>query len=234
MNELHKYISKDILQCYPQEEQTGENALFYVALKDFNILDSCFVLSVLLAFQKRLWMAPSEKSYFRVPKNINLTGSFYLPKNIETGKHHLMTSYRRELPASNIVGVGFNVLPSFQQFHIKACHVSRFMNELSNFFSQVAFGKCECCVINRFQREYMRTYSQTSLALFELPLIGDGLFDMKAYTNKTRPIIEKSKVQMVKHIEELKIYNETHSTQRNQPLQEQKPLPDSFLSLIHI
>lgn len=227
MNELHKYISKDILQCYPQKEQKDENALFYVALKDFDILDSCFVLSVLLAFQKRLWMASSEKSYFRVPKNINLTGSFYLPKNIETARGHIITSYRKEQTTSSIVEVGFNVVPNFQQFQVKACHVSKFMNELSNFFSQVEFGKCENNVINRFQREYKRNHSQISLALYELPLIGDGLFDMKSYISKTRPIIEKSKVQMIKHISELKANSEITGPQGDQLPRPQRPLPNS-------
>ncbi|AJV02872.1 BBM_1a_G0010840.mRNA.1.CDS.1 [Saccharomyces cerevisiae] len=227
MDELHKYISKDILRCYPQKEQKDEGMLFYIVLKDFNILDSCFVLSVLLAFQKRLWMAPSEKSYFRVPKNINLTGSFYLPKNIETGRGHIITSYRREQPSSSIVEVGFNVVPDFQQFQVKACHVSKFMNELSNFFSQVEFGKCEANVINYFKREYNRTYSQISLALYELPLIGDGLFDIKSYISKTRPIIETSKAQMIKHISEMKAYNEISGLQGDQFPRQQRPLSNS-------
>lgn len=223
MNELHKYISKDILQHYAKKGQQGGNALFYVVLKDFSILDSCFVLSVLLAFQKRLWMAPSEKSYFKISKNINLTGSFYLPKNIETEKGHITTFYRRESPISSILGVSFNVVPNFQQFHIKSCHVTKFMNELSNFFSQIEFGKCEGNVIDRFQREYRRTDSQISLALYELPLIGDGLFDMKSFISKTRPIIETSKDQMVKHIADLKAYNEISDTKGVLSSQQQKP-----------
>ncbi|EHN03067.1 Snu56p [Saccharomyces cerevisiae x Saccharomyces kudriavzevii VIN7] len=224
MKELHKYISEDILQVYSREEKEGEGKLFYVVLKEFSILDSCFVLSVLLAFQKRLWVAPSEKSYFKVSKNINLTGSFYLPKNIERGKGHIITSYRRELPASSIVEVGFNVISNFQQFHVQACHVSKFMNELSGFFSQIEFGKYEGSAINRFQREYSRNDSQLSLALYELPLIGDGLFDMKSYISKTKPVIEASKAQMVKHIVELKAYNEMTCTEGAQHAQEQKPV----------
>ncbi|EJS42322.1 snu56p [Saccharomyces arboricola H-6] len=230
MNELHKYISKDILQCNMQRAREGENALFYVVLKGFSILDSCFVLSVLLALQKRFWVASSEKSYFRVSKNINLTGSFYLPKNIERGKGHILTSYRREFSTSSIVEVSFNDVPNFQQFHIEACHVDKFMNELSNFISQIEFGKCEGSVTDRFQREYKRNYSQISLAVYELPLIGDGLFDMKSYINKTRPIIETSKTQMEKHVTELKAYNEINDIEGALSPQSQQPLPSSSSS----
>ncbi|CAI1836659.1 hypothetical protein SEUBUCD646_0B03550 [Saccharomyces eubayanus] len=232
INELHKYISKHILQCYAKKGQKGDSTLFYVVLEDFSVLDSCFVLSVLLAFQKRLWMAPSEKSYFKISKSINLTGSFYLPKNIETGKGHITTSYRRESPISSILGVSFNVVPNFQQFHIRACHVTKFMNELSNFFAQIKFGKCEGNVIDRFQCEYRRTDSQISLALYELPLIGDGLFDMKSFISKTKPIIETSKDQMVKHIADMKAYNEITNTEGILSSPQQKPSSTSSSNVI--
>lgn len=113
MDELYKYISKDILRCYLQKEQKDEGMFFYIVLKDFNILDFCFVLLVLFVFQKRLWMVLFEKLYFRVFKNINLIGLFYLFKNIEIGRGYIIISYRREQFLFSIVEVGFNVVLDF-------------------------------------------------------------------------------------------------------------------------
>lgn len=217
---LHEYIGSEKLQLHISKNNNPHIA--YVSMKDFNILDCCLVLSVIFTFKSKKWVTTHTKSYFSIPQNINLAGSFYLPSNcISLSKFDLSSMV-------NISESNYNNVFHFKEFYLSSSNnksLTHFTNGVASFFSHLKFGKPSTIVCKQFQKSFNRHQADLSLNLQESSLPKEILFDRALLTKTNLPLVEKSKANLLKYARDLQAYNsasDTTNTASNKELKQTK------------
>lgn len=205
---LHEYIEPDKLQLHSNKESVTP---IYLLLQNFNILDCCLILSTLFAFKNKKWVFPFNREFFTIPVEIDLSGSFYLPNNCTRISPKFGS---REESRIKITESELKTLRNFKEVYIHSAienSLTHFIEDVATFFSEIKFGKTikQGSISKQFEKDSKQYSYGINLSIGELPFNIEDLMDVGDISNANSKIIEKSKANLIKYLNDLRDYNET-------------------------
>ncbi|CCH62336.1 hypothetical protein TBLA_0H00430 [Henningerozyma blattae CBS 6284] len=234
INQLYRFIPKDKLTLhFPINNKFGP---IYLQLKNFNYSECCMVITIILSFKNKKWVAPNRISDLSIinsydektnylnlnsilMENISLAGSIYLPKNIILED---MTNVKdKDIEKDWIKFIKpckFENLMSFKEFYVKFSinkNYFYFMINLVNFFKRIKFGHIKKYINQTFKNEIYSYAGILKLNVYEVPYIGQDLFDMNRLIKINKPLIENSKNNLVTYINDLIEYDTNIISEEN-------------------
>lgn len=202
---LQEYIESSKIQLHIC--QGTNEAIAFISLRNFSLLDCCLVLSVLYSLRNKNWHVDNKDDLLSIPRNAIISGTFYLSNNCTVSRMEQLTSSKFSINESDHTGLSY-----FKEYHVVLPHNSSLSNltsGISSFFAHLKFGKCKRTIDKDFKRIFCRSLNYMKLSIHERYLPNELLFDMAVLTSMNGAIIEKSKESLVEHGKNITIYNES-------------------------
>ncbi|QLG73999.1 hypothetical protein HG535_0F05110 [Zygotorulaspora mrakii] len=179
----------------------GNRSIGFVRLRNFNILDCCLVLSVILAARNKNHIISDTKNMFTIPQSTALAASFYLPSNFT----YLDAKW---VPPSGlrISEVVCTDTYNFKEFHVslsKNRSLSIFIEGIASFLTNLKFGKCKGAKDQDFRSYLSKIFNSIKSSIYQTCLPKDVMFDSADLVAVNRPKIEKSKENLLKYAKDI-------------------------------
>lgn len=203
----------------------------YVVLLNFSLMDCCLVLTTLFGFKSKKWTTPSHsKDYFSIPRELVLSGCFYLPNSCTRHDNKNVPIYESRFETSY----------NFKEYYIKPhTNPRHFMRSVAAFFSDVKFCKSAKITSKHFSRALAKSYGPVEVGIKEIPFLGEGLYNVAQLAKTNLPLIENAKMNMQTYAQDLIKYNSAalstenpvsnSKTQASRPSQSPKPQQQSSM-----
>ncbi|KAL3232280.1 56 kDa U1 small nuclear ribonucleoprotein component [Nakaseomyces bracarensis] len=164
ITKLLQYVDSEKLLMLEIRESFYSNI---VVLKNFTVLDFCFVVPVVLATLRRSPLKDAD--YFRFNPGTNCQGNFYLPFNS-------LLQLKSEI--THVSQVLFPEIMGFKEFHCEKTqnnNVADLINDLFLLISNTKFGKNKDSVVLEFKKGVKLFSKRTTLGVGEINMIEQGL-----------------------------------------------------------
>ncbi|EDO16441.1 hypothetical protein Kpol_1066p5 [Vanderwaltozyma polyspora DSM 70294] len=206
---LFEYIDSSKVKIH---EVKNKDNIRFISITNFSILDCSLILTVLFIFKNKKWVAPNNYDYFQTLKDININGSFYIPNSTLYQSEEVIDPKLRKSSTPFVKSIipRYQSMADFIECSISSTDqksVSSFINEVTTFFSRLKYSK-KVVTSRQFKESLEQHLQKFELQITEMFLKPFQLFDTESVTNNNSALIESSKNNLSKYIENLKNYNE--------------------------